>query len=242
MFRNIAIALAATAAIATPLAAQTASAPTDPKFLAQLREALKQNPEIIFEAVAIGQAKQRDQQASQQNAAVAQYRPTLFAAKPFGPVLGNPSAKTTVVEFLDYHCGYCKRAAPIIDKTVADDKDVRVIVVMRPILGPGSETMARFALAGNLQGKFQATHDALYDLPNGEVTDEVLKGVATKAGLNFEKAKADMTGDVVEAELKKHREIAEKMNVGGTPFFVTPKTVIPGAPPSQEEFLKAVKG
>jgi protein-disulfide isomerase len=42
--------------------------------------------------------------------------------------------------------------------------------------------------------------------------------------------------------LQKHREIADKMNVNGTPFFVTPKSVLPGAPQSEEQFLSAVRG
>ena len=241
MFRNIAITLAATAAIAAPLAAQQAKPPVDPKFVAQLREALRQNPEIIFEAAAIGQQKQRDAQTAQQNASVAQYRPTLLAAKPFGPVLGNADAKNTVVEFLDYHCGFCKRSAPLVDKIVAENKDVRVVVVMRPILGPDSEVMARYALAAALQGKFQAAHDGLYALPAGPVNDEVLRTLSQKIGVNFDKAKVDMTGDSVMATLQKHREISEKMNVNGTPFFLTAKSVLPGAPQSEEQLLAAVR-
>jgi len=242
LFRNIAIVLASTAAIAAPLAAQNTT-PVDPKFVAQLREALRQNPEIIFEAAAIGQQKQRDSQLATQNSKVTNLRPTLFAAKPFGPVIGNPSAKNTVVELLDYQCPFCKRAHTIVDKIAKEDQNVRFIILMRPVLGPESETMARFALAGNLQGKFAATHDAMYEVfGNHETkpTDDNLRLVAQKAGINFEKAKVDMTSDAVVKELQKHNGVADQMGVSGTPFFVTQNTVIPGAPQSEQQLREAI--
>lgn len=243
MFRNIAIALAATSALAAPLAAQTASAPVDPKFVQQLRAAFDQNPDLFFEIANKAQQAQRDRQTQAQNSRVTNLRPTLFAAKPFGPVIGNPAAKNTVVELLDYQCPFCKRAHTLVDKVAKEDKNVRFIILMRPVLGPESETMARFALAGSLQGKFPQVHDAMYEVfGNHETkpTDENLRKVATMAGINFEKAKVDMTGDAVMAELKKHNDIADQMGVSGTPFFVTAKTVIPGAPQSEEQLKAAI--
>jgi protein-disulfide isomerase len=243
MFRTIAIALAATTAIAAPLAAQQAKPTVDPKFVAQLREALRQNPEIIFEAASIGQQKQRDAQLAEQNSKVANLRPALLAAKPFGPVIGNPAAKNTVVELLDYQCPFCKRAHTLVDKIAKEDTNVRFIILMRPVLGPESETMARFALAANMQGKFAATHDAMYEIfGNHETkpTDENLRAVAQKAGLNFEKAKLDMTSDAVMKELARHNSVAEQMGVNGTPFFLTQGTVIPGAPQSEQQLREAI--
>lgn len=244
MFRNIAIALATTAAIAAPLAAQTAKPPVDPKFVAQLREALKQNPEIIFEAAAIGQQKQREAQTAQQNSKVDNVRPVLFAKTAFGPVIGNPAGTKTVVELLDYACPFCKRAHALVDQVADKDKNVRFVIVMRPVLGPESETLARFALAADLQGKFRAAHDALYDKFGDDhathATDENLREVAQKAGVDFDRAKRDMTGDAVVKMLAKHNGISDQMGVSGTPFFAGTKAVIPGAPQSEQQLLTLV--
>lgn len=251
MIRNTVIALSLVTAVATPLAAQQArpamaaqqAAPKpDPVFDAKLKEALERNPQFIIDAVGKMQQRQRDEQAAQQNAAVGTSRTVLLARQAFGPVIGNEAATTTVAEFLDYRCGYCKRAATIVDKIADEDKNVRFVVVMRPILGPDSETLARFALAAARQGKFRVTHDAIYALPGGSVTDDVLKGVADKVGVDFAKAKIDMTGDAVTAELKKHQAMSEKLGVNGTPYFVTPKSVIPGAPQSEEQLKAAITG
>lgn len=247
MFRTIAIVLAATTAIAAPLAAQRvqqAKTAVDPKFVAQLREALRQNPEIIFEAASIGQQKQRDAQLAQQNSKVANVRPTLFAKQAFGSVIGNANGTTTVVELLDYACPFCKRAHTLVDSIADKDKNVRFVIVQRPVLGPESETLARFALAAELQGKFRATHDALYekfgDDHKTHATDENLREVAQKAGVDFDRAKRDMISDAVMQKLQRHTAIAEQMGVSGTPFFVTEKTVIPGAPQSEQQLRDAM--
>lgn len=227
-YRNLALALAAaTTAIAIPVMAQ-GTQKADPAFVQQLRAALQENPELVLIAAQAAQEKGRQQQQVQMNEKVKEFRPEIMAAKAVGPVLGNPKGTKTVVEFLDYRCHFCQKAHADVDGLVADNKDVRVIVVMRPILGPDSEVLARFALAASLQGKFTAVHDALYE---GEVkaTDEGLQKIATATGLNWAKAKSDMAGKTVSDELAKHADISDRMQVSGTPFFVTPTTVIPGA-------------
>lgn len=239
MFRNIAIALASSAVIATPLAAQTAAPPVDQKFVQQLRAAFDQNPMLFFEIANKAQNAQRELQTKSQNEKVENVRPTLFAKAAVGPVIGNPNGTKTVVELLDYACPFCKRAHTLVDQISDQDKDVRFVIVMRPVLGPESETLARFALAADLQGKFRAAHDALYekfgDDHQTHATDDNLKEVAQKAGVDWERAKRDMTSDAVVQKLSKHNSIADQMEVRGTPFFAGPKSVIPGAPQSAQQ-------
>lgn len=246
MLRYISIALAATALVSVPLAAQTAKTPSDPVFEAKLRATLLAHPEYILEAVNSMQQRQRDQQLTQQNAKISPVRPVLFAREPFGPVIGNPAGKVTAVELLDYACPFCKRAHTLVDKIASEDKNVRFIIVMRPVLGPESETLARFALAAQMQGRFAQAHDALYakfgDDHQTHATDDNLREVAQKAGVDFDRAKRDMTSDTVVKQLAKHQQIADQMGVSGTPFFVTATTVIPGAPQSEEQLKAAIKG
>ena len=49
-----------------------------------------------------------------------------------------------------------------------------------------------------------------------------------------------MTSDAVVGQLAKHNGISEQMGVGGTPFFVLPHTIIPGAPSSEEQLRAAI--
>ena len=55
----------------------------------------------------------------------------------FSWVGGNPDGQFTVVEFLDYQCGYCRRAQPDVAELLGSDGDIRLIVKEMPILGPG---------------------------------------------------------------------------------------------------------
>lgn len=242
--RNIAIALAATVCALTPLAAQNAATQVDPKFMEQLRAALDKEPELVLKAAQAAQQRQRDGQLAAQNAKVANVRPTLLSATNFGPVIGNPKGTIVTAELLDYACPFCKRAHTLVDGIAAANKDVRFVIVMRPVLGPQSETLARFALAASLQGRFPQAHDALYEKFGDDhqtpATDDNLRAVALTAGVDFERAKKDMTGDAVVALLNKHQQLAEQIGVNGTPFFVTSKTVIPGAPQSEAQLKDAM--
>ena len=65
----------------------------------------------------------------------------------FSWVGGNPDGQFTVVEFLDYQCGFCRRAQPEVTELLSSDGDIRLIVKEMPILGPGSELAARAAVA-----------------------------------------------------------------------------------------------
>lgn len=243
--RTIAVALAASACALTPLAAQNATTQVDPKFLEQLRAALDKEPELVLKAAQAAQQRQRDGQLAAQNAKVDNVRATLLGASNFGPVIGNPKGTVVAAELLDYACPFCKRANTLVEGITKADKNVRFVIIMRPVLGPQSETLARFALAASLQGKFAEAHNALYDKFGDDhqtpSTDENLRAVATKAGVDFDRAKKDMTGDTVVALLTKHQQLADQISVNGTPFFVTSKSVIPGAPQNEAQ-LKAALG
>lgn len=243
MFRKTSVALALVSIAAVPLAAQTATAKRDPAFEAKLINAFEADPTLFLRIATRAQEAQRIAQAAEQNARIGDVRPVLLARKPFGPVVGNPAAGNTVVELLDYQCSYCKRAHGLVSKIAKEDRTVRFVIVMRPVLGPDSEVMARFALASDLQGKFEKTHDAMYETFGNSRTkpvDDNLRIVAAKAGLDFERAKRDMTGDAVMKVLAEHTRIADRMGVNGTPFFVTASTVIPGAPSDEDALKKAI--
>lgn len=230
MLKKVSIALAVSAIAVSPLVAQTAAGP-DKAFSDRVKAVIAANPEIVANALNQIQAKQQEAQRKQMEAAVKDMLPELQAKKAPWPMVGNPNAKQAIAEFMDYNCGYCRRAHNDVN-TLAATHDVRVIIVMRPILGPDSEALARFALAASLQGKFPQAHNAIYSAQGHVKTDDAtLSEMAKSIGLNWEKAKADMAGDQVKAMLAEHVRYAEKGQINGTPFFLTPKGVFPGAVP-----------
>jgi protein-disulfide isomerase len=92
-----------------------------------------------------------------------------------------------VVEFFDYNCGYCKRAHPLIQQLLSEDKEIRYIYKQFPILSETSYYAARAALAVLGQpDKYQAFHDKLY-AHQGPLRRGQVKDVARAAGVDWSK-------------------------------------------------------
>lgn len=141
---------------------------------------------------------------------------------------GSASGDVTVVEFFDYQCSYCKQAAPTVNKLLEEDSKVRVVYKEFPILGPASETAARAALAAQMQGKYEALHNALMAM-NGPLTLPAVLQAAARVGLNPTKLRADMELPEVRAAIEKNLTLAAALRISGTPAFVVGTEVVPGA-------------
>ncbi len=74
-------------------------------------EALRENPELVLEALQALEQRQAEAEAKAALSALSAERSTLERDSN-APVLGNPDGDVTVVEFFDYNCPYCKQAAP----------------------------------------------------------------------------------------------------------------------------------
>ena len=82
--------------------------------------------------------------------------------RPFpGAVLGNPRGSRTLVKFTDYGCSYCRASEADVQKLIAADRNLRVVIREWPIFD-GSEEAARMALAAARQGKYPAFYKAMF--------------------------------------------------------------------------------
>ncbi|EDL49733.1 DsbA family protein [Erythrobacter sp. SD-21] len=184
----------------------------------QTREYLLENPEILPELASAWQ--QRD----------AQDRLTSISAnvtRPFdGAVLGNPNGSKTLVKFTDYACGYCRATVADIDRLIAEDPELRVVVREWPIFD-GSEAPARMSLAAAAQGKYDAFYHAMFAL--GSPTAENIAAAARTAGLDMEAARLFGSSDDVTAELARNGEFARQLQFTGTPSWVYGDRVFEGA-------------
>ena len=79
------------------------------QFRAEVRAYLLDNPEVIMEAVELLQNREAQQQAQADLALVSDNAAEIFDDG-YSWVGGNPDGDIVLVEFLDYRCGYCKRA------------------------------------------------------------------------------------------------------------------------------------
>ncbi len=100
---------------------------SDDRIKALIAETLRENPELVLEALQALEARQEEAQAAAAAAVLANER-VLLERDPNAPVMGNPDGDVTVVEFFDYNCPYCKRAMPEVDALLAEDGKVRLVM------------------------------------------------------------------------------------------------------------------
>ncbi|MEO0390008.1 MAG: DsbA family protein [Pseudomonadota bacterium] len=208
-----------------------------------VRAYLLENPEVIFEAVAIMEQRQAEAEASADLELVAQNREALFEdARSW--VGGNPEGDITLVEFLDYRCGFCKRAHGEVATLLENDPNIRLIVKEFPILGEQSVLASRFAIATrNVAGDaaYKDVNDALMTF-NGDIAVPMLRRLASTFNLDFDAIAAEMDSEAVTAQIRDTRALAQRMNITGTPTFVLEDEMLRGfLPADQMEILIAEK-
>ncbi len=193
-------------------------------------EAILENPQIIMEAVAILEQQRNAEQATAQ-AQVLQRQRDLLENDANAPVMGNTEGDAVVVEFFDYNCPYCKRAAADVKALLAADDNVRIVYREWPILGEGSVFAARAALAAREQGKYEEMHWALMEM-RGRAEEASILAIARDIGLDVEKLLVDMDGERVNAHIDASRSLAQNLGFTGTPAFVIGDALVPGAVPA----------
>ncbi len=187
---------------------------------ALVRAYLLDNPEIILESLQLYQ--QREQLAVQERY-IEGTRRNLAALTDdrdgFGAGADLSEAKVAVIEFFDYHCGYCKRATGLVQDLTQADPQVRIFFREFPILRAESEVAAEYALAARKQNKYADFHFALMETP-GVLTEKRIKNIARQNGLNVAQLEKDRKSAAVRQALRKTDQIAEDMGVDGTPSFI----------------------
>ncbi len=222
MHRFLAPVLAASMAL--PAGAMDLTELTDAQraqFRAEVRSYLMDNPEVIMEAVELLQARDAETQAQADLSLVTDNAEEIFDDG-YSWVGGNPDGDITLVEFLDYRCGYCKKAHGEVAKLLKSDGNIRLIVKELPILGDQSVLASRFAVATKQvagDDNYKAMGDALMEY-KGDVTLPALRRLATTFGLDADAIEAAMNNDSVTREIAATRALAEKLRVSGTPTFV----------------------
>lgn len=185
-------------------------------------EAILENPQIIMQAVAILEQRERERAASGANTVRLQ-----LEQDPNSPNLGNLDGDVTVIEFFDYNCPYCRKAGQTVQELLASDANVRVIYREWPILGEDSVFASRAALAARAQGKYEEFHWALMN-GEGRASEASILKLARHLDLDVEKLQADMTSPAVEAHIAQSSALARTLGFTGTPAFIVGDRTAPG--------------
>jgi protein-disulfide isomerase len=114
---------------------------------------------------------------------------------PQAPSRGRARAPVTIVEFSDFQCPYCKRAADLLtDVQARYGDDVRVVFRNFPLpYHTNASLAAQAALAAHAQGKFWQMHDQLFAHQNA-LDRAAIDGFARELGLDMTRFAAALDG------------------------------------------------
>ena len=199
----------------------------------QMQAYLMQHPELVPAMMARAQALDDQKQAQAQAEAMRKVGQAAFFDPAVAFVTGPADAKTSLVEFYDYDCPYCRASLPAVKKFYdAHKNDTRFSFIEFPIAdlhGPSALLAARASLAARRQpAHYMDFHFTLLG-EDGQVSQDMIFADAAKAGIDVAKLKADMSDPAIEKTLTSSIALAHKVGVDGTPTFVLNGKFHPGA-------------
>jgi len=161
------------------------------------------------------------------------------------PILGNPSAPITIVEFGDYQCERCYQwyheTKPTIVRDYIDTGKANLVFVDLAFLGKDSIPASMASYCAEDQGMYWEYHDLLYtsqeSVDGGWANSERLKAFAFSLDLDMELFESCLDSGKYSKRVQYNIQQAKENGVRGTPgfFIVGPdgQEKISGAQPFQ---------
>jgi protein-disulfide isomerase len=209
---------------------------------AVVREYIVSNPEVIEDALVELRRRAEARENRQRQEALATLSDRIYADAR-DPFIGASDAIVTVVEFTDYACAFCKRAQEWKQLMLTlYPGQVRFVHKTLPLRGAASELSALAALSvwEGQRDRYEAFHEGLM-LSRGALDEAVVEEIAEAAGVDVAAMRAGMQSAAVEGHLDRAFDLANQLDVRGTPMFLFPgNVIIPGyAPPQMTAELEA---
>jgi len=149
------------------------------------------------------------------------------------PVIGNPKAPVTIVEFSDFQCPFCRRAAPIL-KEVREKYGDKVRVVWKDFpltqIHPQAFHAAEAGRCAAEQGKFWEYHDQLFGNQEALQPDD-LKKYAAAAGMDATKFGECLDSSKYAERVRDGVAAGTRLGVNSTPTLYVNGRLVEGAQP-----------
>lgn len=217
--------LALAAVLALPLAA-CGKSPADLEFDAKVRRYLLENPEVIPEAMAKLEEKQRAKAAAEATAAIKRHRVRI--ERDSRDFVANPNGTITVTEFYDYNCGYCKLVSPEVLKIIRENPDVRFVFKEFHIFQePSSLRGARGALLARGSGRYLQVHQEL--MAAKPLQPEQVDAILRRNGVDPSPLDNPAAMAAIDRQLADIQKLAADLKIEGTPAFVVGDVLVPHA-------------
>jgi len=143
------------------------------------------------------------------------------------PILGDPSAPITIVEFGDYQCEQCyawfHETKPAIVRDYIDTGKVNLVFVDLAFLGKDSIPASMATYCAEDQEMYWEYHDLLYNsqesVDGGWANSERLKAFAYSLGLDFELFESCLDSEKYSKRVQYNIQQAKDNGIRGTPGF-----------------------
>jgi len=143
------------------------------------------------------------------------------------PILGDPNAPVTLIEFGDYQCHFCNvhfhnTEHRLLENFIKTGK-VKMIFKDFTIIGPDSVDAAHGTHCANDQGKFWKYHDILYNNWTGEnngwASSDNLLRFAQEIELDIDQWSDCMIDEKYSQIISNSNKDARELGITGTPAF-----------------------
>ena len=144
------------------------------------------------------------------------------------PIMGNPNAPITILEWGDFQCTFCYKFHQSTLDTINDDfiKTGKVKLVFKdfPLNGPDSIIAAEAAYCAEDQEKYWQYHDELYKNWGGERTGWITRGALDKfavtVNLNLVEFNSCLDEHKYQNRVIAHYEFGKELGIDATPSFL----------------------
>ena len=188
---------------------------------AQVLQIIRDNPEVIMEAI---QNYQKDEEDRVR--ALREKFAQEIQTKPAGVICSSPTTGATeqnivLVEFSDFQCPLCSQASDKVKEFIDKHQDeVTLTYKHLPLTSIHSEALpaAQAAFAAQKQGKFWDYHDALFTQQD-KLGEELYLEIAQSLSLDMELFDRDRHSNEAEAAVDRDIQLADRLGIKKTPFF-----------------------
>lgn len=226
---------------------------SDKKLAEGMKKAMKENPEILYEAIKADPAEflMVVQQAAQDAKSVMDQKKREAEVKAFEESFNNPLSPTirddesirgtkgaplVLVEYSDFECPFCSRGYDVVSQMLEKYEGKIQFVYKHLPLSFHQQAMiaSQYYEAIRLQSEQKAFqfHDKVFQkqskLKNGEA---FLKAEAKALGVNMSRLAKDINSEAVKKRIEEDMAEARKFDIQGTPGFVLNGIPVKGAYP-----------
>ncbi len=144
------------------------------------------------------------------------------------PIMGNPNAPITILEWGDYQCTFCykfhQNTLDIINEEFVKTGEVKIIFKDFPLNGLDSKLAAEATYCAQDQDKYWEYHDELYKNWGGErtgwITQESLNKFAITIDLNLKEFNDCLDNHTYKDRVNTHYQFGKELGIDATPSFL----------------------